>query len=174
MITLPSGTYIVPTACISGGSSEAEPGDLQRFQTDCARTDSQRFLTGAERTTGQLRKKVLSLGYSAAVAENTVEWAVKYRFTDDIRFCRMFISSRPMGRIRLRFELLNRGAAEEAVEKILEEHSEEDDFPETVKKVARRYGNLRDRETAVRRAAGWLSRRGYSGGFIHRVIKEAL
>lgn len=141
---------------------------------DCARTDSQRFLEYSERSTGQLRNKVISLGYSQETAEALVEWAVKYRFVDDCRFCELYAASKNMGKLRLRIELLKRGVTENAVEDYLSGISDESDFEEIVASVRKKYSRIPHRDTALRRAAGWLGRRGYSGEFIHRVLREAL
>lgn len=151
-----------------------DPEYMEKLQLDCARTDCQAFLAYSERTTGQLRKKIVSLGYPPCAAEKTVRWAVEYGLVDDVRFCGLFARSKTMGKARLRLELRKRGAEEGAVETFLSSLSDEEQFSRVARLVATRYGNIEDRDKALRRASGWLSRRGYSGEFIHRVLKEAL
>lgn len=147
---------------------------MQKLQLHAARADGQAFLACSERSTGQLRRKMLSLGYPPGVAEQTVKWAVEYGFADDLRFCGLFARSKTMGKARLRLELKKRGVEEGAIEAFLSRVSDEEHFSNAVKLVAARYGRIEDRERALRRASGWLSRRGYSGEFIHRVLKAAL
>ena len=173
-VTLPSDRYIVSVSAAPEPGSEVDPDYISCVQNDCARNDIQRFLAHSERSSGQLRKKVTALGYSASVADTTVSWAVEYDLVDDNRFCALFISSRTMGRVRLEMELSRRGVPGSAIEKALASVSERESFDELVKQVSSRYGHIADYETARRRASGWLSRRGFSSEIVHSVLKEAL
>jgi len=173
-VTLPSGVYVVPSGSVPPGTEEIDEKQLQSLQTHSARSDAQRFLEYSERSTGQLEKKIISLGYPDALAKETVNWAKEYGFVDDVRFSRLFVRSRTMGKARLRVELISRGVEETAVEQFLSGFSEQREFPETVAAVKKKYAGITDREKAFRRAAGWLQRRGFSAEFIHRVLQEAL
>ena len=173
-ITLPSGEYIVPSSRVPNPGTAVDPAYIGTLQQDCARNDVQRFLSFSERSSGQLKKKVVSLGYSDAVADNIVNWAIEYSLVDDIRFCRIFISSRTIGRMRLKKELTSRGVPLNIVEKTIASIFEKDSMEELVKQVSRRYGHIEDHDTARRRAAGWLSRRGFSSEITYKVLKEAL
>lgn len=174
LVVLPSGRYIVPSSWIKGVSDSADPDELLRLQTQCAKADAGQFLSISERTTGQLKAKLTAIGYPDETAADTVHWASKQGYVDDRRFCKIFIKSKSMGKIRLRLELLKRGAEADSVEAVLRTVADESNFAGTVKLISHRYGSIEDREKARRRAAGWLSRRGYSGEFIHRVLQEAL
>ncbi len=79
-----------------------------------------------------------------------------------------------MGAIRLKKELVNRGVPLSIVEEVVNSISEKDSTEELVKQVSRRYGRIEDHETARRRAAGWLARRGFSSEIAYKVLKEAL
>ncbi len=173
-VTLPSGKYIVPCSLALKSGAEVDPAHISLLQNDCARNDVQRFLSFSERSSGQLRKKLVSLGYSDPVADSTVNWAIEYGLVDDIRFCSIFISSRTIGAIRLKKELINRGIPLSIVEEVVSAVSEKDSTEELVKQVSRRYGHIEDYETARRRAAGWLARRGFSSEIAYKVLKEAL
>ncbi len=173
-VTLSSGKLIVPASGAPEPGSDVDPDYLSVLQNDCARNDIQRYLSHSERSSGQLRKKVTSLGYSASVAETTVNWATEYGLVDDSRFCALFISSKTMGRIRLKIELSRRDVPEKVIEQALASVSERESKEELVKQVSSRYGHIDDYETARRRASGWLSRRGFSSETIHSVLKEAL
>jgi SOS response regulatory protein OraA/RecX len=174
MASLPSGSYLVAPSDVPAGSEELDPEALQAAQIRCARADAGRFLEYRERTTGQLIEKLVSLEYPREVAEDTVAWAGEYGYVNDLRYCSMYISSKSMGKLRLRVELLGKGAAEAAVDEALAGISENGSFQEAVAAVRKRYGALDDGERAFRRAASWLQRRGYPGGFIARVLREAL
>jgi len=173
-VTLPSGKYIVSATGAPEPGSDVDPDYLRGVQNGCARSDIQRFLSHSERSSGQLRKKITSLGYSTSVANTTVKWAIEYGFVDDSRFCALFISSRIMGRMRLKTELSSRDVPEAAIEKALSAFLEKESTEELIKQVKRRYGLIEDYETARRRASGWLFRRGFSSEIVHSVLKEAL
>lgn len=173
-VTLSSGKYIVSGSVALEVGNEVDSNYLDLVQNDCARNDIQRFLAHSERSSGQLRGKVVSLGYSAEVADTTVNWAVEFGLVDDLRFCELFISSRTMGRAKLKMELARRGVPLEVIEKSLLSVSERDSKKELVKQISSRYGAIQDNETARRRAFGWLTRRGFSSETVHCVLKEAL
>ena len=173
-VTLPSGKYVVSSTGAPKSGTDVDPSYISQLQNDCARNDVQRFLSFSERSSGQLRKKVVSLGYSNTVAEITVDWAIEYELVNDIRFCNIFLSSRTIGKIRLKRELIKRGVPLNIVEEVVNSVSEKDSTDELVKQVFRKYGHIEDHATARRRAAGWLSRRGFSSEIAHKVLKEAL
>ncbi len=174
LVTLPSGKYLIPMSGAPEQGRDADPEYLFALQNDCARNDVQRFLSFSERSSGQLRDKVISLGYPDFVAETTVNWAVEYGLVDDRRFCKLFVSSRTMGRARIKIELSRRKVPQNIIDQVLETVSESESREELVKQVSARYGNLADHKTARRRASGWLSRRGFSSETVHQVLKEAL
>ncbi|MCK5841595.1 MAG: regulatory protein RecX [Candidatus Sabulitectum sp.] len=174
LVTLPSGKYLISLSNAQEQGSDADPEHLSSLQNDCARNDVQRFLSFSERSSGQLREKVLSLGYPDPVADITVSWAIEYGFVDDRRFCELFISSRTMGKVRLKMELSRRRVPGAVVDQVLKTVSETESIKELVKQVSTRYGSIADHETARRRASGWLSRRGFSSETVHQVLKEAL
>ncbi|MCK5785857.1 MAG: regulatory protein RecX [Candidatus Sabulitectum sp.] len=169
-----SGRYIISASGAPKAGSDADPEYLLTLQEDCARSDIQRFLGYSERSSGQLREKVLSLGYPPFVADHTVDWAVEFDLVDDKRFCALYISSRVMGKIRLKNELSRKKVPEEVIQQVIAEVSERDSREELVRQVSNRYGRIEDRETARRRASGWLSRRGFSSDIVYSVLKEAL
>lgn len=173
-VSVEAGRFIVPRAEAPLPGETCDTELLSRLQTDCARADAQSYLTYSERSSGQLRNKMAALGYSTCVAENTVNWALSYGFVDDLRFCSLFAKTRTMGRMRLKLELSSRGVPENIIEKALAALSDGDSIEELVTIVCRRYGKIQDKETARRRAFGWLSRRGFSSEVVYRVLKEAL
>jgi len=174
LVVLPSGSYIIPSGEMRGLADSVDPERMLKLQADCARADAGNFLSISERTTGQLLDKLRSLGYPEEIAGETVQWASEKKYVDDRRFCELYMRSKTMGKIRLRLELLKKGAAEDSVEAALKTVSDEQDLALAVKLISRKYGRIENRQKARARAAGWLSRRGYSGEFIHRVLQEAL
>jgi len=78
-----------------------------------------------------------------------------------------------MGDRRLRTELRKRGVSEEIIVHVLAEREDDELIPDLVNSIRRKYGSL-DREIAFRRAAAFLSRRGFDSSTSYRVISEAL
>jgi regulatory protein len=173
-VTLQAGIFIIPRAEAPVPGESIDPEELSLLQEGCARSDAQNFLAYSERSSGQLRKKIISLGYSTSVADSILSWALSYGFVDDLRFCSLFAASGTMGRMRLKMELSRRGVPDNVIEKALAAFSDGDSIDELVKVISRRYGRIPDKITARRRASGWLSRRGFPVEVIYRVLREAL
>jgi regulatory protein len=169
----------LPLGVRIGGN--ADPADLEVLASECqtpaARRDALRYLSGAEHTMGQLSGYLAGRGYSTAVLEAVVAWAGERGFVDDGRFASVFLDSHtghsPLGSRRIRQELRKRGVPEAAVDAVLEERDDASLFDTLVETVRRKYGRL-PREAAFRRAAGFLSRRGFSAGLSFRVLAKAL
>ena len=76
-----------------------------------------------------------------------------------------------MGNFRIRMELKKRGISESITDDVLAERNEHDLHRTLVKTVKNKYGYL-ERETGLRRAKGYLQRRGFQYDLISRVIAE--
>ncbi|PIE51560.1 hypothetical protein CSA37_11165 [Candidatus Fermentibacteria bacterium] len=173
-VTLPSGRFLVAASEAPGIGTPAEPQYLEELQRAAAREDAGNYLAAAERSTGQLHKRLVAKGYSSDTASQTVKWAEEYGYVDDMRFSSLLAGSRVLGRAGMKRELLRKGVSPQVVEQVLADFSDSDRIDELVRTVVSRYGSLEDRERARRRAAGWLSRRGFSSEVIFRVLQEAL
>lgn len=152
--------------------------DLARkHQIPAALADTGRFLEKAEHTASQLRVYLARREYSLETGEHVVKWAQEQDCINDARYAKMFITSHtirsPMGDRRLRAELRKRGVSEEIIVHVLAERNDDELIPDLVDSIRRKYGSL-DRETAFRRAAAFLSRRGFSSSTTYRVIREAI
>ena len=162
--------------------SNVDATDLRRTAMDAqlpaARKDTGRYLARSEHTRQQLRRYLKRRGYVSKAVEDTLEWAVRLGYVDDLRFARTFVASHrggrsPMGRRRLQAELRKRGVDGEDVRKALEDLDDGDLEDGLVARVEKRYGGL-ERRKAWRRAMGYLSRRGFSAGMARRVVERAL
>lgn len=174
-ILLPSGTAVafaaspgstVDASALRTAAEAAQLADAKRY--------TNRYLALSERSSGQLASKLHERGYLAGVVTNCMAWAREYGLIDDIRFARAFAACHTLGRAGLRARLRGRGVEEKAISQVLSETGDEVSRATLVALVKRRYGGIPDRETAIRRAAGWLSRRGFPAGLIASVLEEAL
>ncbi len=149
---------------------------IGKYQGPSARNDTGRYLEKSEHTAFQLHGYLLSRGYDPAVADDIVAWACEYGYIDDLRYARLYIRSHtdrsPMSTRRLKAELRKRGIGNSVIEEAVTGREDEQLFDDLVAQVRKKYGSL-DRDTAWRRAAGWLSRRGFESSFTYRVLQEA-
>lgn len=171
---MPSGEFIVPFSSTLEIGKLVDTDLMEQLQLNCAKSDVEAFLSFSERSTGKLSKKVTDLGFSMEVAECIVEWAKEYDLVNDERFCRLFIASKVFGVRRLKLELLKNGVPPDVVNSSLCEISELSNKKDLIRIISKKYARGLDRETARRRAYGWLTRRGFSSELIYSVLNEVL
>ena len=149
-----------------------------KSQTAAARRDTGRYLARSEHTESQLEGHLTRKGYLPEVVTETIAWAHRLGYVDDLRYARAYVGSHlggrsPMGSRRLLLELRKRGVddsdARRAVEEV-DERGMENQLTETVRK---RYAHLKP-EVARRRAKAFLSRRGFDWDTSRRVLEKAL
>lgn len=144
-----------------------------------ARNYALRLLAIRPRTVRELRDKLARRGHSAEAVAALVADLSAAGLLDDARFARMWIEGRaalkPMGQARLRAELAAKGVARELIDEALAGLREELDEPAAALKLAQRKARAwRELATEARerRIAGFLGRRGYSGGVISATLKK--
>lgn len=159
--------------------SIVEAGEIEEAayleQMPSARIDSERYLSFSERTTLQLRSYLIGRHYLERVADDMLGWACACGLVDDRRYASIYIRSHsgnsPMGNFRIRMELKKRGIPESITDDALAERDEYDLYQTLVKTVNNKYGYL-EKQTGLRRAKGYLQRRGFQYDLISRVINE--
>lgn len=146
-----------------------------REQLPFARRDSERYLSLSERTLHQLRSYLIGRKYLERVADDMLLWAERCGLVDDRRYASIYIRSHsrnsPMGNFRIRMELKKRGIPDSITDEVLSQRDEDDLQQTLVKTVKNKYGYL-ERQTGLRRATGYLRRRGFQYDLISRVIDE--
>ncbi len=145
-------------------------------QISAARIDAEKFLSRSEHTMHQLRSYLIRRKYLERVADDLLLWAERCSLVDDRRYASVFIRSHsrnsPMGNFRIRMELRKRGIPDSITDEALSERDEVDLYRTLVKTVNNKYGYL-ERQTGLRRATGYLQRRGFQHDLISRVIDDA-
>jgi len=145
-------------------------------QLSAARSDTERYLSRSEHTAHQLRLYLVKRKYLEMTADDTVRWAENYGLVDDRRYASVYIRSHsrnsPMGNFRIRMELKKRGISDSITDEILSERDEGELRKTLVKTVRDKYSYL-NREVGLRRAAGYLQRRGFQYDLIGSVLNEA-
>ena len=145
-------------------------------QLPFARSDTEKYLSFSERTMLQLRSYLIGRKYLERVADDMLIWAEHCGLVDDRRYASIFIRSHsrnsPMGNFRIRMELNKRGIPDSITDEVLSRRDEGDLYRILVKTVKNKYGYL-ESQTGLRRAKGYLQRRGFQYDLISRVIDEA-
>lgn len=179
------GTWLLPEKCIAAmelyPDSIVDPAVIRetalREQSPAARNDTERFLSRSEHTMHQLRSYLTKRKYLEKVASDTLKWAERNGLVDDRRYASIYIRSHshnsPMGNFRIRMELKKRGISDSITDELLSEREESDLYRILVKTIAEKYGHL-EKEKALRRAMGYMQRRGFPFELIGRVVSEAL
>jgi len=159
------GAFIDPAALRSEAAG-AQLSDAKRY--------TNRYLALSERSSGQLAAKLRERGYLSAVVADCMAWAREYCLIDDLRFARAFAACHTLGRAGLKARLRGKGVEESAITTVLSETPDGESTASLAALVKRKYGGIADRETARRRAAGWLMRRGFPAAVIAAVLEKAL
>ncbi|MDD5129594.1 MAG: regulatory protein RecX [Candidatus Omnitrophica bacterium] len=130
------------------------------------------------RSENELRTRLKQKGFSAQLAEATVNFLKDKEFIDDRVFAKAWVSSRlkrPLGLKKIRQELAQKGLSKEIIQEALEQVNE--DYPESqiVSQLAKqRFSKLKNIDPLKARARvyGYLMRRGFSPDVIGETIKE--
>ena len=138
-----------------------------------------KLLSYRPRSIKEIRNRLKKKDYSSKVILEVIKSLKRLKFLNDKEFSRMWVESRintrPMGRYRLKQELIQKGIDRDLIEKTLSSYREKEEI-KLVRELAQRklgksYQNL-DEVTTKRRLHGFLQRRGFSYDIIQEVMKE--
>ncbi len=146
-----------------------------------ARSAALRLIKFRPRSEHELKGRLAEKGFAEAAVRTVVEDLRRTGLVGDARFARYFAvqqaSSKPVGRRLLLSRLRSKGIdpvlAEEAVQQATEGKDELERAREAASRRAPALEGL-PREAAQRRLFGFLSRRGFSGEVVHKVVRESL
>lgn len=169
----------------AGGPEAPTPGSLAAAGPDpdpesVARTVCLRLLTGAPRTRAQLADALDRRGVPTEASERVLGRFSEVGLIDDAAFAAAWVSSRHTGRglarRALADELRRRGVDNETVGTAVDQLDPAEEERTARALVDRRLPSTRHLDTPrrVRRLTGMLARKGYPGGVVHRVVREAL
>ena len=130
-----------------------------------------------QRTSKEVRDKLISLEYTPDQIEEAVEKLIDLAFLDDERYAEEFVDTRQQryGRKRIFLELKKRGIAEGLAERALDKMLDVDAGYQTAMAMAqKKYAQCTglDPRKAATRIQGQLLRKGYSYDVVNRIIKE--
>ncbi|MFC6084631.1 regulatory protein RecX [Sphaerisporangium aureirubrum] len=139
-----------------------------------------RLLTLAPRTRVELARALRKRNVPDDVAEAVLNRYTEVGLIDDEAYAEAWVGSRHAGRglarRALAAELRTRGVAEDTVRDAVDRLDPEQELETARRLVARRLPATEGLQPAarVRRLAGMLARKGYSGSVAYRVVREAL
>lgn len=136
-----------------------------------------RFLGYRARSAAEVHNHLISRGYSAAAASGTLEKLHSLSYLNDATFARDWAASkfksRGYGPKRIEQELRSKGIREALIRDVLRETCDPGGEAEKARSLLRKKfesQNLADPKV-IRRAVGFLRRRGYSSEVIFALLK---
>jgi len=161
-------------------AEEPHDADGPRGPEAAARGIVLRQLTRGPRTRAQLEATLARRGIPPAAAGRVLDRFTDVGLVDDEAFAEAWVETRHAGRglarRALAHELRTRGVADETVDAALDTlpGSQEVETARALVRQRLRATRGADREARVRRVAGLLARKGYSGALAFRLIREEL
>ena len=161
-------------------SAEAAAASVAEDPEGVGRTVLLNAISAQARTRKELADKMAAKGVPADVATGLLDRFTEVGLIDDAAFATQWVESRQRTRglapRALAQELRRKGIADEEAKAALEQINDDDQRCAARSLVDKKLRTLRnvDRDTATRRLAGLLARKGYSSGLAYSVVREAL
>ena len=139
-----------------------------------------KFLSYRARSESELQAKLGQAGFSPKIVASTLEKLRSLKLIDDEVFARSFaharIENRGYGPLRLERELRQKGVAKALVARLIEETFARSGGKERARSLLERRFRGKDLSEAknLRRAVGFLRRRGYRDAVIGEILKQPL
>lgn len=135
-----------------------------------------RYLGFRARSRQELEQYLGEKGYSAAVAAATIQRLLDQNYLDDEAFARWWLENRerfrPRSQRALRYELRQKGIANEVIETVLADLDEEELAWAAVSPKLTHWQNF-EAEKLKQKILSFLSRRGFTYEVAHRIFERA-
>lgn len=138
------------------------------------------WLSQADKTRKELKDKLLKKGIIDEIIEETLDSYAAGGYIDDERYAENFVYSKTkydrLGKRAVAFKLREKGIDADTIQRVTEEideELEEENAKEIALKKARQNQRFDDQKR-IQQIAGMLARKGYSGGLIFKLAKEAI
>lgn len=154
---------------------DSEEKELQK-----AKDTAYRFLAYRPRSKKEVVGKLRSRGFSEKIIQEVLKTLEEYGYIDDAEFAsgwtRYRLKNKPVGKIRLKSELREKGIKPGIIEKALSDSYKKDERDvarELAAKRALTYKGL-ERKVIQRRLYGFLTRRGFSFEISRNAVFDVL
>ena len=161
-------------------SEERLAGMLRAETILRVRQDALNLLSYRPRTSNELSRRLVLKGYDQDVVDEALSALASVDLINDEKFSKDWVTSRleqkPMGRVRIAWELRQKGVAPDLVEQAVERVDSETEYELALglaERKVRHFGgdiSLEDR----RKLAQFLRRRGFAWDVTNRVVEELL
>jgi regulatory protein len=157
--------------------SDAEIERLkQEDKRNKAYTHAIRFLGFRARSQAEMERYLRDKGYSAEVVAETVGRLIDEQYLDDEAFARFWLEDRerfrPRGEQALRYELRQKGIADEVIDTVLADLDEDELAWKAVERKLHSWRNLTGQDLR-KKIVGFLSRRGFGYETANNVFNRA-
>lgn len=146
---------------------------------ESVRSQALRLIKFRPRTEAELRQRLTRKGCRGEEIEAVLAEFRQKGLLDDAKFARLFVAqsvlSKPVGQRKLLFQLRTKGVAPELAEAAVSSGTQAEEEVETARRLAAgRLARMKglERAAAERRLFGFLSRRGFSGEVVYKVVRE--
>jgi regulatory protein len=177
-----SATQAAADSALAGAErdSQADPAQ-RRLEDDVAEAVAyiRRSTSAAPQAEGRVRDKLSERGWAAVVVEQALERARRERLVDDGAMAAALVEERRRrghAPARIRRDLRGRGFTDEVLDPLLASAEAEDPEAAAYAIAKDKAGGLSGvpAETAFRRVASFVARRGYPDGLARKVAREAV
>lgn len=161
---------------------EIKPDELliavEKEEERKVREKALRYLSFRNRSVKELQDFLLGKGYDPGIVSRTLTRLKEVGLLNDRAFAKAWAETRTkskgMGSRLLERELRRKGIMKEIIREVKEGLGNEEEQALSLARV--RLGRMKglDEETARRRLAGFLQRRGFSGETVYEVVRKAL
>jgi regulatory protein len=170
---------VLVAATLKKGQYLTDP-EIERFKSqderDKAYHQAVRFLGFRARSQQELVRYLQAKGYAPVVVTDTIDRLLEEQYLDDEAFARFWLANRerfrPRGQQALRYELRQKGIANEVIETALADVDEANLAWTAVEQKLARWQGLSE-EDFRKKVLGFLSRRGFTYEIAYQVVERA-
>jgi len=170
---------VLVAASLKKGQYLTDP-EIERFKSqderDKAYHQAVRFLGFRARSQQELVRYLQAKGYASVVVTDTIDRLLEEQYLDDEAFARFWLANRerfrPRGQQALRYELRQKGIANEVIETALADVDEANLAWTAVEQKLARWQGLSE-EDFRKKVLGFLTRRGFTYEIAYQVVERA-
>lgn len=147
---------------------------LAPIEGKCALEQAARLLGLRDRASAEIVKKLQGQGYSLVAVQAAIDRLTKAGLLEDRRFALDYIkrNGRKRGAGRIRFELTQKGVANELIDELMQERDEDEELNAAIKlaekQFSKRYDDIR---VQYQRSFAALARRGFSPDVVRKALE---
>ena len=171
---------VVAALGLAVGQKLDKPGLIELLKAETsrqARESALRLLSYRDRSVAEIRKRLLGSDFPEDIVEKVIEDLSRSELLDDQKFSKQWVKSRtttrPMGKMRLAWELRSKGVASSTIDDALEDLDDNREYEMAHSLAAARMQKADSDDTSVRRKiSSLLQRRGFGWGVISKVMDD--